>query len=126
MEYLNGIDLVKIDRIKKMFKKSGQVPEEIFSEAEIFNCNLKKKPFESFAARFAAKEAIIKCVDSNILEFDLSKIEILNSSSGKPFVRINCERLQKKIKSQLKKDDYYISLSLSHEEDYSIASVIIY
>ncbi len=126
MTILTGIDLVNNLRIKKMIDKKSPVIQEIFSEKEIEYC-MKKKHYEnSFGIRFAVKEAIIKATDSDILEYELNKIETINTESGKPEVRINIDRLNDKIKKILGKEDFTINITVSHEDNYSVASVLIY
>ncbi len=126
MKILTGIDLVNNLRIKKMIDKKSPVIKEIFSEKEIEYC-MKKKYYEnSFGIRFAVKEAIIKATDSDILEYELNKIETINTESGKPEVRINIDRLNDKIKKILGKEDFTINITVSHEDNYSVASVLIY
>lgn len=123
---LNGIDIVDNRKIKKLMNKSNNSLNEIFSKKEIEYCLNKKNPEVSFGVRFAAKEAILKAINAHVLEFDLTKIEILNNSDGKPYVKINCEILQNRIKKILNKESFIINLTLSHEKEYSIAHVLIY
>lgn len=123
---LNGIDIVNNKRIKKIIDKSSENLKDIFSEKEIEYCFSKKNPTQSLAVRFAAKEAVIKAVDSYILEYDLNKIEVINTESGKPELLIHCNKLKDKIKKLLNKNKYSINLTLSHEKEFSVAHVLIY
>lgn len=126
MKILSGIDLVNNLRIKKLIDKKSPVIYEIFSEKEIEYCMKKKNYENSFGIRFAVKEAIIKATDSDILEYELNKIETINTESGKPEVKINIDRLNNKIRSLLGKKDFTINITVSHEDNYSVASVLIY
>ncbi|HOJ63215.1 MAG TPA: 4'-phosphopantetheinyl transferase superfamily protein [Spirochaetota bacterium] len=126
MKILTGVDLVNNLKIKKIIDKKSPVINEIFSEKEIEYCMKKKNYENSFGIRFAVKEAIIKATDSDILEYELNKIETINTESGKPEVKINIERLNNKIKKLLGKDNFTITISASHEDNYSIATVLIY
>lgn len=126
MKILTGIDLVNNLKIKKLIDKKSPVINEIFSEIEIKYCMKKKEYQNSFGIRFAVKEAIIKATNSDILEYELNKIETINTESGKPEVKINIERLNNKIKKLLGKNKFTISITVSHEDNYSIASVLIY
>ena len=65
---LTGVDILKIQRMTKLMQKSPSAVEDIFSESEIKYCQSRPHPAESFAARFAAKEALIKAIDSEVLE----------------------------------------------------------
>lgn len=58
-----GIDLVEIDRFKKVIKRQGKkFLERVFTPAEINYCLNKRLPYPHFAARFAAKEAFLKAI----------------------------------------------------------------
>jgi holo-[acyl-carrier protein] synthase len=123
---LNGIDIVLNFRIKKLHERSPEALKDIFSSNEIDYCFKKKNPYQSLGVRFAAKESFIKAINSHILEYDLSKIEIINTDTGKPEIKILAPEIDKKIKKELNKKNYIINLTLSHEKDYSIAHIIIY
>lgn len=56
-----GIDIVEVDRIRDMINRFGdRFIQKIFTDHEIVTCMAKARPSESFAARFAAKEAFAK------------------------------------------------------------------
>ena len=62
-----GTDLVEIERIQRVFDRFGdRFLHRIFTAAEIAYCHLKKHSAESFAARFAAKEAGAKALGTGI------------------------------------------------------------
>jgi len=121
-----GIDIISNKRMKKLLEKSPHILEDIFSEEEMKYCFSKKENYISFAARFAAKEAFLKAIDKGILNFDLNEIEIINQDSGKPFINIRSEKIRLSVEDILKKKDFKIALSISHETGYSVAQVIIY
>lgn len=86
---------------------------------EIIYCNSKgKNCYEHFAARFAAKEAVIKALSDllkNKYELDWKDIEIINSKDGKP--KLILHREIKNIAS--------IDISLSHLKEYAVANAMI-
>ena len=120
MQIKTGIDIIEVSRIKKAIENSNEMfLKKVFTEKEIEYCNSKKtNKIESFAARFAAKEACLKAI-SDLLEnkFDITwkEIEIENAKSGKPVIKLY--KNLKEIES--------IDVSLSHIKDYAIASVSI-
>ena len=121
MIYGVGIDLVKIERMKDVVERWGEkFLERVFTEAEISYCYEKKNPYLSLAVRFAAKEALIKAMGSEI-PVSLTDIEVINSMKGKPIIKVN-GRLEKFFRE---KAIMQISLSLSHEKDYGIACVVL-
>ena len=123
---LSGIDIVNNNRIKKLIERSPHALNDIFSLKEIEYCSKKRFSEQSFGARFAVKEAILKATDSGIFSFELFEIETINSNTGKPLINIYSKSLIQKIKNLLNKDKFIINVSLSHEKEYSIAQVLIY
>ncbi len=95
-----GTDIVAHSRINL------KIASKILSkkEFEIFDGLNEDLKIEFLASRFAAKEAIIKATDK---QYNLSKIEIFSYESGKPYSNIEG-----------------ISISISHEKEYSIAFAI--
>lgn len=121
MIYGVGIDLVKIDRVKDVVEKWGRkFLERVFTENEISYCYEKKNPYLSLAVRFAAKEALIKAIGSEI-PVPLTDIEVINSLTGKPAIKTN-GRLESFLKE---KNIIRVALSLSHEKEFGIACVVL-
>lgn len=108
-----GIDIVNINRIRTSIEKHGErFVEKILSHGEIEKIPPARKA-EYIAGRFAAKEALVKAVE---MPLPFTGITILNNDSGKPYIaEIPYE----------KNDLSNIHLSISHDSDYAVASVII-
>jgi holo-[acyl-carrier protein] synthase len=121
MIYGIGIDIVKIERMKKVVEKWGnRFLEKVFTDGEISYCYEKKEPFLSLAVRFAAKEALIKAVGS-IDNVSLRDIEVVNVETGRPLLKIR-GKLRDFFQDQLIKN---VHLSLSHEHEYGVACVVL-
>jgi len=110
-----GIDIIEIDRIKKAVKSSGEkFLNKIFTTRELAYCkNRKKLKFPELAVRFAAKEAYSKALGTGMKGIRWNQIEVVNNSEGKP--QISCSG----------KIFPNVHVSLSHSENYAVASVII-
>jgi len=124
LKILQGIDLVKVERMKQMIERSsGQsFLNRIFSIAEQTYCGSKRMKFEHYAARFAAKEAVLKALRVRPKRNQrLSGIEIGREATGKPFIVLSAEiRKQFHIPARAQ-----IELSIAHEHEYAIATVVI-
>jgi holo-[acyl-carrier protein] synthase len=121
MIYGTGIDIVKIARIKEISEKWGdKFLRRVFTDSEISYCYQKRNPYGSLAVRFAAKEALIKAIGSEV-PVSFTDIEVINSSTGKPALKVG-EKLETFFKS---KSITTVHLSLSHEDEYGIASVVL-
>ena len=121
-----GTDIVNIKRIKKILKNNGtRFKNKIFSESEINYCEKKRDPAPFYAKRFAAKEAFSKALGTGIRkDINLKNIIIFNDVYGKPKIKLKGSTynyLKKKTKSK----KYNIHLSLSDDEPWAQATVII-
>ncbi|MEW5950908.1 MAG: holo-ACP synthase [Elusimicrobia bacterium] len=99
-----GIDIVETRRIKKASSKKFLI--KVYSKKELDSCLKSANKYERLAARFAAKEAVIKALNKK--NIPLNKIEILNELSGKPTVKIRGEKKK-------------LLISISHCKDYACA-----
>tara|TARA_B100001013_G_scaffold158382_1_gene94480 strand:- start:500 stop:892 length:393 start_codon:yes stop_codon:yes gene_type:complete len=121
-----GTDIVNIKRMKKILKNNGsRFKNKIFSENEINYCEKKRDPAPFYAKRFAAKEAFTKALGTGIRKgINLKNIIIFNDVYGKPKIKLKGSTynyFKKKIKSK----KYNIYLSLSDDEPWAQATVII-
>ena len=117
-----GTDIVHIPRIKDSIERGGgKFINRIFTQGEAEYCHRKKAdPYPSFAARFAAKEAMIKCLAPDT-KISLKDIEISNDPTGCPHFVISDAlgiALQKKGATRT-------YLSLTHDGEYSAAFVVL-
>jgi len=118
-----GVDIVEISRIKQAAKKwSDKFLKRIFTARELAYANGKSIPYQHLAARFAAKEAVLKAIgDSAIHRIEWVNVEVLNDEYGKPVV--NLSGAAKKIKQE--KNISEIIISMSHTRAYAMANAII-
>jgi holo-[acyl-carrier protein] synthase len=118
-----GIDLVKIERIEKIIKKWGDnFIFRIFTPIEREYCEKKKdNKYQSYAGRFAAKEALLKSLGLGLRGVNWKEIEIDNNELGQPVI-VTSGKL-KNIASAKEVSKYFIAIS--HTKDYAIAQVIL-
>jgi len=118
-----GIDLVKIERIEKIIKRWGDnFIFRIFTPLEIEYCEQKKgNKFQSYAGKFAAKEALLKALGLGLREANWKEIEIKNDELGQPI--IDTSGKLKNIASAKGVSKYFISIS--HTKEYAATQVIL-
>lgn len=118
----NGIDIVEISRIGEKLVKGNAFRDKVFSQAEIAHCEKCAEPWESYAARFAAKEAFLKATGKGmLLGYRLNEIEVLNDVDGKPFINLSGN-----FKNYFDENGWKtIHVSLSHIQKMACAFVII-
>jgi len=121
-----GTDIINIKRINNSIKRGGyNFKKKIFSDKEINYCEKKKNPSAFYAKRFAAKEAFTKALGTGIGKgISLKDIEIFNDTTGKPNIRLK-GFANNFLKKKIKKNKYNIYLSLSDDEPWAQATVII-
>ena len=118
-----GIDLVEIDRIHRSIERYGaRFLNRIYTSAEQAYCLRKRKSAESFAARFAAKEAGAKALGTGI-SFGVAwlEIEVVRELSGRPSLRFHGRAAQ--IAKRL--GVTHAALSLTHTATLAQASVVL-
>ena len=116
-----GTDIVNIERIKSSIAKfKEKFQSKIFTSEEWDYCWNKKNPYPSLAARFAAKEAVLKALGTGKGGIKWLDIEVQLDAKGKPGINLSglaAETARSKYISSL-------NLSLSHCSEYAIAFVV--
>jgi len=108
-----GIDIVEVRRIKQLLSRGKKFRERIFSEKEIQYCERQINPAQHYAARFAAKEAVWKSLDSRGMS--IKNIEVTNLESGRPQVTIT--GTENHISG-------HFLVTLAHSKDYAVAQAL--
>lgn len=114
-----GNDIIEVARIRNVLTRHPQrFLDRVFTITEQTYCLRKKDPVLHLAARFAAKEAVVKSVGTGFTQgLSWLDIEIVNNSNGKPIV--NFSPFAKKLFANTK-----IELSISHCHKYATAVAI--
>ena len=118
-----GTDLVEIARIQQSVARFGdRFLHRIFTAGEIEYCQRKKNAAESFAARFAAKEAGAKALGTGISHgVNWLELEVAREPSGKPLLQLSGRAALRAQSLGVA----HISLSLTHSRDTALAVVIM-
>ena len=127
MQIKSGIDIIEVERIKSSIDEMGDnILNRVYTENEIQYCESKKKnKYQSYAARFAVKEAAFKAISTLIKDkYSISwkNIETTNDENGRPSVKFIS--LTKEVEKELAKIES-IDVSISHLEKYAVATVYI-
>tara|TARA_Y100000590_G_scaffold453175_1_gene597747 strand:- start:3572 stop:3964 length:393 start_codon:yes stop_codon:yes gene_type:complete len=121
-----GTDIVNIKRMEKLLSKQGDIfKKRVFSKKEILYCEKKVNSSSYYAKRFAAKEAFSKALGTGIRKgINLKDIEIFNDKGGKPNIKLK-GFVNDLLKKKIKRKKYDIYLSLSDDQPWAQATVII-
>ncbi|MFQ5449148.1 MAG: holo-ACP synthase [Nitrospinaceae bacterium] len=122
MIYGTGVDIVEIARIRRSLEKySERFQNKIFTPGEIDYCRSRAEPARHFAARFAVKEAVMKCLGLGMDQgIGWKDIEVLLKDTGKPFLNVSGKARENFDRLNLKT----IHISISHEKEYAIAHAL--
>lgn len=118
-----GIDIVEVYRIKQTLERTPRFATRVFTEGERTYCESKGvAAFQSYAARFAAKEAFLKALKTGWRgKITWQDVEVVQTIDGVPSLNVNGAA-----RSMLDATGAdIIHLSLSHTTDHAIAEVIL-
>jgi holo-[acyl-carrier protein] synthase len=119
----HGIDLVDVARIGEMIDRHGdRFLQRCFTDVERAYCEAStKRRHEHLAARFAAKEAVLKALGTGWRDgIAWTDIEVVREPSGRPTVKLTGEAAN--IASRLGVQHWHVSLT--HTETQAMASAI--
>jgi holo-[acyl-carrier protein] synthase len=117
-----GTDITEIARIQEMIDRHGDVfLERIFTPKEIEYCSKHKNSVINYAGRWAAKEAILKCLGTGFTKgVGWQDLEILNLPSGRPVVKLSGHALDLSQRVGIEE----VLISISHGKDYAVATAL--
>ena len=118
-----GTDIVKVSRIKRLFKKYPEgFAERILHQRELNILKKHKIPKSFLAKRFAAKEATAKALGTGMAQgISFQDIEVSNNQQGQPELTLHGETLALAQKMGVKQH----FVSISDEDKYAIAYVLL-
>jgi holo-[acyl-carrier protein] synthase len=79
-----GIDAVEVERFREVLARTPGVARRLFTEAERAYGDRRRDPAERLAARFAAKEAVMKALGVGLGAFAFHDVEVVRAPSGQP------------------------------------------
>lgn len=117
-----GIDIIEVARIEKVMSRDIGFRDKIFTPGEIEYCESKKNKFQHYAARFSAKEAMLKAIGTGWrFGIRFADIDVFHDELGKPHIRVY--EKAKELLSTMQVSQIHVSLS--HLKEMATAVVII-
>ncbi|MFP4460414.1 MAG: holo-ACP synthase [Candidatus Zixiibacteriota bacterium] len=118
-----GIDVISPKRFDRIKEKIGKdFFERVFVPGEIEYCESMKRSMQHYAARFAAKEALLKAFGTGLRgEISWQDVAVRKDELGAPYIELSgaAEVLAKGMGVR------FIHLSMSHDEDAAAAVVVL-
>ena len=117
-----GIDMIDLSDFGRTLKRSGErFIQRIYTKGEIEYCRSQPHPSQSFAARFAAKEAAMKALGIAGEEgLSWTDFEVVVSASGRPAMVLHAHAAVRSKTLQLQT----LQISLSHSQSAAVAMVV--
>lgn len=114
-----GIDIIEISRFEKACQRHPRLLQRLFTDAEIRA--IQGRRADSAAARFAAKEAVLKALGTGLRGLSWHDIQILSNELGEPVVYLSgkAEAIAKE------RGSGKIRVSLSHSRDMAAAVAVL-
>jgi holo-[acyl-carrier protein] synthase len=113
-----GIDIIEIERVADVIMRHGdRFLERVYTADEITHCRGR---VSELAARFAAKEAVMKALGTGVRGVGWRDIEVLPNRRGKPLVFLYGRGAARAEQIELRG----LEISLTHSKEYAIASVV--
>lgn len=114
-----GVDIIEIDRVRSVLQRRGdRFIRHVFCPTEVAYCMSRREPARHFAARFSAKEAVVKALAvKRGMTFLWRDIEIVRSADGAPSVALAGRAREMAARQGVTT----LRISLSHSETHAVA-----
>ena len=122
-----GQDICDVKRIETTINRFGErFKNRIYSMREIKKCESRFNSIDSYARRFAAKEACSKALGTGFKKGVFYRdIEVINLKSGKPTIELKGGALDQFKKITINNKNATIEISLTDDKKLALAIVII-
>ncbi len=118
-----GVDIVEIDRMRTILKRSPTFARRAFSSEEQAYCNATAAPEFHYATRFAAKEAVLKALGTGFSQgIGMKDVEVALDAKGKPRAVLHGRALE--LSKEKNIEELPLSLSYTHKEAVACAMAL--
>ena len=118
-----GVDIVEIERVRAILRRSPAFARRAFSEEERAYCDAKANPEAHYATRFAAKEAVLKALGTGFADgIGPRDVEVRRTKRGKPYVVLSGRAREVACAQGVR--EVPVSLSFTHSEAVACAMAI--
>jgi len=115
-----GVDAVDIDRFRRSLERTPSMRERLFTPVELAYVAPKADPIPSLAARFAAREAVMKALGVGLGAFGFHDVWVDRKESGEPHLVVTASALR--LAESAGVTSWH--LSITHTDSLAIAYVV--
>ncbi len=113
-----GVDIIEISRVAATVERFGdRFLQRIYTPGEIAYCRGRAP---QLAARFAAKEAVMKALGTGTRGVGWREVEVTRKRTGEPSIELHGRAAERAAKLGIDR----LAISISHSRDYAVASVV--
>ena len=115
-----GVDIIEIERMEKILKRTPRFRQRVFTEMEREYCDSKPNPAVHYALFFAAKEAVFKALGTGFRGMGLNDVQVAHNRYGKPEVVLSGKAAAEALRQGIQE----VHLSLSYTHTTGVASAV--
>ena len=115
-----GVDVVEIERFRIVLARTPSMRERLFTPVELSYADTKVDPIPSLAARFAAREAVMKALGLGLGAFGFHDVWVERATSGAPSLAVTGRALELAEAAGVRR----WHLSVSHSDLVAVAYVV--
>jgi holo-[acyl-carrier protein] synthase len=117
-----GVDMLEIARMERAMRRRPSILRRLFTDEERAYCDACARPAEHYAARFAAREAVLKALGTGFGQgVGLKDVSVRNDENGRPTAVLSGRAAQLAAARGVQE----VALSLSHTREVAVANAVM-
>lgn len=116
-----GVDMVEIARMEKILARHPNFARRVFTEEERAYCDRLARPAQHYAARFAAREAVLKALGTGFSRgIGFADVHVARNEAGQPQALLSGRAAEIAHEQGVRE----VALSLSYTHDVAVANAV--
>ena len=117
-----GVDMLEIDRMEQLAERRPSILTRVFTDEERAYCDARARPAEHYAARWAAREAVVKALGTGFADgIGFKDVSVVNDESGRPRAVLTGRALEVARAQGVRE----VAISISHTRDVAVANAVM-
>ena len=117
-----GVDMLEIARMERVIERRPSFLKRVFTDEERAYCDSCARPAEHYAARFAARAAVLKALGTGFAKgIGLKDVSVTNDEWGKPIAVLSGRAAEVAAERGVQE----VALSLSHTREVAVANAVL-
>ena len=116
-----GVDMVEIARMEKVLARRPNFVTRVFTKEERMYCDRMARPAQHYAARFAAREAVLKALGTGFSQgIGFADVSVVRNEMGQPQAQLAGRAAEVAVERGVRE----VALSLSYTHDVAVANAV--